>query len=387
MMAKTYTNLWPRIIEWETLIEAWARTAKGRTRQRDVICFRAQLEPKLIEIQSSLIHQTYQTGPYHRFFVYEPKKREIASLPLKDRVVQHALVQVIEPIFEARFIDQSFACRVGKGAHKGVDTVQRYIREVKREHGAVYALKADISKYFPSICHDVLKRILRRRIACKDTLWLIDGIIDSAADPDALTPRGIPIGNLSSQMFANIYLHELDHFVKHTLQETRYARYMDDFVVIHHDKDHLHGIRRDIEDFLWAELGLRTNSKTQVFPVGDGGRALDFLGYRIWPTHRALRKDSIHRMKRKMRRMASRYHKGEITWDEIDPVIMSWIGHARHADTYNLRSKVLGGVAFIPPPLIEDRKRIRGGGDVDTTYCVTLGDRHNIGYKRPKGRY
>ncbi len=136
-----------------------------------------------------------------------------------------------------------------------------------------------------------------------------------------------------------------------TLRERRYVRYMDDFAVIHHDKAHLHEVRRACEDFLWAELGLRTNAKTQVFPIGEPGRALDFLGYRIWPTHRALRKDCIHRMKRKMRRMASQYHRGEITWDDIDPVIMSWIGHARHADTYNLRTKVLGGVAFVPPPL------------------------------------
>jgi RNA-directed DNA polymerase len=266
---------------------------------------------------------------------------------------------VVDPIFEARYIDQSFACRVGKGAHKGADTLQRYMREVKREHGALYALKADISKYFPSVCHDVLKRLIRRRVTCPDTLWLVDGILDSSADPGALTPRGIPIGNLSSQMFANIYLNELDHFVKHTLREPRYVRYMDDFAVIHHDKAHLHQTRREIEDFLWAEIGLRTNAKTQVFPVGDDGRALDFLGYRIWPTHRKLRKDCINRMKRKMRRMAKLYHLGQMSWDEIDPVIMSWIGHAKHADTYNLRDKVLGGVAFVSSSLSRERARTR----------------------------
>lgn len=359
-MAKTYNNLWQHVISWPNLIDAWEKTAKGRRRQRDVITFTANLEPNLIEIQESLIHKTHRTGPYHRFFVYEPKKREIASLPLKDRVVQHALVAVLTPLFEPGFIDQSFACRVGKGAHKGADEVQRYIREVKREYGTVYALKADISKYFPSICHDAMKRIIRKRIVCADTLWLIDSIIDSAADNGDIMPRGIPIGNLTSQLMANIYLNELDRFAKHTLGARRYLRYMDDFAIIHHDKDYLHAARRDIEDFLWAQLGLRTNSKTQVFPVGDGGRALDFLGYRIWPSHRALRKDSINRMKRKMRRMAAQYHRGEITWDDIDPVIMSWIGHARHADTYNLRSKVLGGVAFVSSPL--SRKRLSAGG-------------------------
>lgn len=358
-MAKTHNDLWQQILSWPNLIEAWRRTAKGRTRQRDVIAFRANLEPNLIELQESLIHKTYRTGPYHRFFVFEPKRRQIASLPLKDRVVQHALVQVIEPIFEALFFDQSYACRVGKGAHRGADAVQQQLRQVKREHGEVYALKADISKYFPSICHDAIKRIIRRRITCPDTLWLIDSILASAADPDALIPRGIPIGNLTSQMFANIYLNELDHFVKHTLCEKSYTRYMDDFAIIHHDKAHLHQVRRDIEDYLWADLGLRTNAKTQVFPVGDGGRALDFLGYRIWPTHRALRTDSIHRMKRKMRRMASLYHRGDMAWEQIDAVIMSWVGHARHADTYNLRGKVLGGVGFVPPPLHLMRHRVR----------------------------
>lgn len=356
-MAKTHTNLWPQIIAWPNLVDAWDRTARGRTRQRDVITFRADLEPNLIAIQEGLIHKTHRTGPYHRFFVYEPKKREISSLPLKDRVVQHALVSVIDPIFESRYIDQSFACRVGKGAHKGADTLQRYMREVQRERGVIYALKADISKYFPSICHDVLRRIVRRQITCPDTLWLIDEIITSSADAGVLMPRGIPIGNLASQAFANLYLNELDHFVKHTLRERRYVRYMDDFVILHHDKDHLHEARRAIEDFLYAELGLRTNHKTQVFPVRTGGQAVDFLGYRVWPTHRALRTDSIHRMKRKMRRMAKLYHKGQMTWDEIDPVIMSWIGHAKHADTYNLRDKVLGGVGFVPPPLCLERRR------------------------------
>jgi len=356
-MAKTHDNLWPRIASFEALSEGWRRTSKGRTRQRDVITFRGDLEPNLIALEESLHAGTYRTGPYKTFHVFEPKKRLVSALPLKDRVVQHSLVAVLEPIFEREMIGQSFACRTGKGAHRGADLVQRYLREVKRESGAVFALKADISKYFPSVCLDALRRMIARRVRCERTLALIDDILASAADADALIPRGIPIGNLTSQLFANIYLHQLDHFAKHTLKLSRYVRYMDDFVVVGPNKAALHETRREIEDFLWAELGLRTNSKTQVFPVGDDGRALDFLGYRIWPTHRALRKNSVNRMKRKMRRMATLYHRGLITWDEIDPVIMSWIGHARHADTYNLRTKVLGGVAFVPPPLSMRRLR------------------------------
>lgn len=349
-MARTYKNLWPYITSFDALVRAWWRTASGRRYQRNVVEFQAELEPNLIAIQESLIHKTYQTGPYRRFHIYEPKRREISSLPLKDRIVQHALVETIEPIFERGFIDHSFACRPGKGAHKGANKVQEHLRAVQRRHGAVYALKGDVSKYFPSVCHDPLLRILRRRIACPDTLWLLEGIIRGGGEGGEILPRGIPIGNLASQLLANIYLNELDQYVKHAMRERCYVRYMDDFALIHHDKAHLHDCRREIEDFLWASLGLRTNAKTQVFPVATGGRSLDFLGYRIWPSHRALRKDSINRMKKKMKRMSRQYRAGVIGWPEIDPVITSWIGHARHADTYNLRTKVLGGVTFVAPP-------------------------------------
>lgn len=342
-MAKTYKNLWPDIIDFGSLLHAWSRTEKGRRRQHDVLAFKANLEPNLINIQNHLIYKTYETGPYKDFQIYEPKQRTVSALPLKDRVVQHSLVGVIEPIFESRFIAQSYACRPGKGAHQGADKVQTYMREVKREHGQVYALKADIAKYFPSVCHDVLRRLLRRRIACPDTLWLLDQIISSTDDEGSLLPRGIPIGNLTSQLFANIYLHELDMFAKNDLREARYVRYMDDFVVIHHDKDHLHSVRADIEHFLWSELGLRTNSKTQVFPIEKkGGRGLDFLGYRIWPTHRALRKDSIQRMRKKMKYMAKLYGLGQMEAPAIQAVVRSWVGHAKHADTYDLRRNVLG---------------------------------------------
>ena len=350
-MAKTYDDLFGSFTTFEALHRAWGRVIRGRRSQTDVIRFERDLEPNLIDIQNALIWKTYQTGPYRNFRVFEPKERNISALPLKDRIVQHALVETIEPIWEKRFIFDSYACRPGKGTHSGADRAQAFLRAALREQGEVYVLKADISKYFPSVCHDVLKRLIRRRIACKDTLWLIDGIIDSSAEPGMVLPRGIPIGNLTSQLFANIYLHELDEFVKYGLREKRYLRYMDDFAIVGTSKAHLHETRRAIEDFLHANLGLRTNHKTQVFPVSTtNGRSLDFLGYRIWPTHRKIRKDSAGRMRRKMKRMARQYHEGKITLDQVSQVVMSWVGHAGHADTFRLRSRVLGDVAFIPPP-------------------------------------
>lgn len=351
-MAKTYKNLFEQFTTFEALHAAWLRVIKGRRHQLDVIRFENDLETNLIEIQNSLLWKTYQTGPYRNFKVFEPKERDIAALPLKDRIVQHALIEALDPIWAARFIHDTYACRPGKGTHAGADRAQAFLRASQREHGTVYVLKADISKYFPSICHDVLKRLIRRRVACPDTLWLIDNIIDSTAEAGDPMPRGIPIGNLTSQLFANIYLHELDEFVKFDLREKQYLRYMDDFAVIGGDKAHLHRVRRDIEDFLHARLGLRCNHKTQIFPVSPtNGRALDFLGYRIWPTHRKIRKDSAGRMRRKMKRMARLYHEGKMSWDQVHQVIMSWIGHAGHANTFKLRTRVIGDVAFIPPPL------------------------------------
>lgn len=258
----------------------------------------------------------------------------MAALPFRDRVVQHALVAAIEPVWEARFIFDSYACRVGKGTHAGADRAQALLRKVQRQHGKAYVLKADIHHFFASIDHGILKLLLRKRIACSDTLWLLDNIVDSTVGV------GIPIGNLTSQLFANIYLHELDRFVKQDLREQYYMRYMDDFIVVHHDKAYLQQVRSEVEQFLGDKLKLATNSKTQVFPVAlYRGRALDFLGYKIWPTHRLLRKDSV----RKMRRKVLLHRKGKLGRDKLLLSAKSWLGHARHANTFILIRRLFLG--------------------------------------------
>lgn len=343
-MAKTYKGLYPRIYEFEHLHTAYLKARKGKRYEREVVAYSARLEEELIQLQNELIWRTYETGPYRAFKVFEPKERQVAALPFRDRVLQHALVSVIEPIWEARFIHDSYACRPNKGTHGGADRAQQFLRKVKRKHGQVYALKADIAKFFQNVDHAILKRLLAKRIACRDTLALLHSIIDTWEDGPG---RGIPIGNLTSQLFANLYMHELDEFVKYQLRERHYVRYMDDFVIIHHDKQHLHQLRRTIEAFLGEQLRLVTNHKTQVFPVRPlGGRPLDFLGYRIWPTHRKLRKDSAKRMRRKLKRLARLFAAGKIALEQIQPRIQSWIGHANHASTYRLRKHIMGSVSF-----------------------------------------
>lgn len=347
VMAKTYNNIYPEIYSFESLHAAYIRARRGKRDRAEVQQFEVDLEGNLIQLQNELIWGMYQTGRYRTFMVYEPKERVVAALPFRDRVVQHALVAAIEPIWECRFIHDSYACRPGKGTHLGASRAEAMLRKVKREHGSVCVLKADIAKYFYSIDHGVMKRLIRRRIRCKRTLALLDNIIDSTATSGDAHPVGLPIGNLTSQLFANIYLHELDEFVKHDLREKNYVRYMDDFMIAHHDKAHLHRIRAKIERFLWERLRLKTNSKTQVFPVGERyGRALDFLGYRIWTTHRRVRKSSISRITRTLRLLRKQYAAGKVGLSKIRESVISWIAHASHAESYGLRRKLLGGIPF-----------------------------------------
>ena len=346
-MAKTYNNLFPQVYSFEALHSAYLRARAGKRSQPEVQAFERDLEGELIQLQNQLIWGEYRTGAYKTFLVHEPKERLVAALPFRDRVVQHALVAAIEPIWECRFIADNYACRPRRGTHRGADRAQAMLRQVLRTHGRVYVLKADIAKYFPSIDHAVLKTQIRRRIACRPTLALLESIIDSANQINDVPGVGLPIGNLTSQLCANVYLHELDEFAKHGLRERHYIRYMDDFIIVHHDKDHLHRRRAQLEAFLQTRLRLRTNSKTQVFPVGLlRGRALDFLGYRIWPTHRKLRKSSIVRIKHTLRKLHTLYSAGLIGLERVGQSVRSWVEHARHANTWLLRRCTLQGFAL-----------------------------------------
>ena len=339
-MAKTYKNIFPQIYDFEALYRAYLKARRGKRDQAEVLRFERDLEGELIQLQNELIWDQYETGLYRVFEVHEPKRRIAAALPFRDRVVHHALVAALEPIWELRFIYHSYACRVGKGMHRGANQAQLWLRAVQRQHGRVYVLKADIASYFASIDHEIMLRLLAKRVACERTLALCAQVINSWSP-------GLPIGNLTSQLWANVYLHALDEHVKHELREHRYMRYMDDWIIVHHDKEHLHDRRRHLANWLHDELGLRLHHKTQVFPVAaHRGRALDFLGYRIWTTHRKLRKDSVRRMNRRLKRLQHQLAAGLIDWERINATVQSWVAHARHANSYQIRRDVLSRVAF-----------------------------------------
>ena len=342
---KTYKNLYPKIYDFDNLHMAYLKARRCKRYRHDVLRFSANLEDNLIDIQNHLIWKTYRTGRYRFFTVYEPKERLIASLSFRDRVVHHALHNIIEPIFERSMIHDSYACRKEMGVLSGVQRTTRFLRDSTRRWGRVYCLKGDVKKYFPSVHHETLKQIIRKRIACPDTLEMIDRIIDSTGEE-----VGMPIGNLTSQLFANVYLSELDHFVKEECGVKYYIRYMDDFVILYDDKRVLKNLLEDVEYYLRVALRLRLNDKTQIFPVGP--RPIDFLGYRIFPEYRLLRKGNLRRTKRKLKKFARLYALGQISLLDVQPSIVSWIGHAQHADSWRVRNKILNNLIFTREVLV-----------------------------------
>lgn len=325
-----------KIFDFENLLNAAYQCRKGKTKRHSTLIFFNNLEENIIELQNELMWDLYQMSPYRHFYVFEPKRRLISAPHFRDRVIHRAIYNVIEPLFDERYIYDSYACRRNKGTHKGADRAQKFIRRVEAKHSKAYALKADISRYFSSIDHFILKSILDAKLQCNRTKALLFYIIDNS--PSDALGVGIPLGNLTSQIFANVYLNELDQYVKQILKVKEYVRYMDDFTIIHHDKRQLHEWRKEIEQFLWQKLRLKTNSKTQVFPIAkQNGRSLDFLGYRIYGSHRLLRKSSVKRIKTKLKKYRKQFANGEIELSDINQNIQSWLGHASHANSHGLK--------------------------------------------------
>lgn len=341
-MARTYGGLFPRIRDFAALLQAHRVARRGKRDRREVQAFEQDLEGHLFALQRLLDRGEYRTAPYRVFWLYEPKPRQIAALPYPDRVLQQALVAVCEPLWEPGFDPHSYACRPGRGMHRGADYAQHLLRQCRRTHGRVYVLKGDIAQYFRSVDHARLFALLARRIRCTRTLDLCAEILDSARSLHGGQAVGIPIGNRTSQLWANVYLDALDREVRHRHRVAGYARYMDDFVIIHPNKAYLHAMRRALGAWLEDALGLRLNAKTQVFPVAlHHGRGLDFLGYHLWPTHRRLRLSSIQRMDRSLRLAQAAARAGCLDRQLLGQQVASWQAHASRASTAGLQRQLL----------------------------------------------
>lgn len=288
---KTYVNIFENAFSFENLLAAYMRARRGKQGRHEIATFGWRLEAKLLALREELLSGSYAHGVYRHFIVSDSKRREIQAAPFRDRVVHHAVVAALEPIFDKGFIYDTYACRVGKGTQAALARFEQFSC-VSR-----YVLSMDISKYFASIDHAVLLSLLKRKIADARMLALCEKIIASTEDSPG---RGIPIGNLTSQLFANIYLNEFDQYAKHTLHLPRYIRYMDDIAILSDDKQQLHEVKGAAAVFMRERLGLVLHPrKVQVMPLAAG---VDFLGYRLFPHHRLLRKSTVVRFVARLKR-------------------------------------------------------------------------------------
>ncbi len=365
---KTYRDLYPKLCSFENLYLAYRDARRGKRKHASVAGFEYDQEKELLLLRDELQAGTWSPGPYHSFYIHDPKRRLISAAPFRDRVVHHALINVIEPIWEARFIDDSYANRLGKGTHRALDRCQQFAQRWP------YALQCDLKQYFPSIDHALLRAELARRIRDETALDACDRVIASGVgvlseeydmqwfpgdDPStllpvagqgllaALRPRGLPIGNLTSQFWANVYLNDFDHFVKQELKCKGYVRYVDDFLLFGDDKAQLWQWRSAVIDYL-AGLRLRLHEDRAQAVLATNG--IPFLGFRVYPTHRRLKRRNGVNFQRRFKGLVLALARREIGLEQLHAAARGWINHARYGDTFGLREAVLGRWALTPGP-------------------------------------
>ena len=347
--------MYAELCSWDNLLLAYRYAARGKRGRAAAARFEHRLEDHLVLLQEELRGQTYQPGRYTSFFIHEPKRRLISAAPFRDRVVHHALCQVIEPIFERSFVHSSYANRAGKGTHRALDHVQH----LARQHG--YVLQCDIRQFFPSIDHAILHSTLARQVDDPHLMWLVDRILTSGVgvlseqyemvyfrgdDLFAVNrPRGLPIGNLTSQFWANCYLNPFDHFVLRELRCPAYVRYVDDFLLFGDEKRQLWEWRRQIEQRL-ARLRLTIHPGVQPQPVTEG---IPFLGFVVFPDRRRLKRRKGVHFRRKAQAMASDVQAGRTSLAHLHASVRGWINHVRYGNTVGLRKSILGTLRLRPP--------------------------------------
>lgn len=312
---KRHGYLYEKIISIENLKEADRKAQRGKKKQFGVKKHNKNREQNILKLHEMLKNKTYKTSEYSVMVIFEPKRREISRLEyFPNRIVHHAIMNYLEPIFVNSFIAQTYSCIKGRGIHKCVKDLKKALRKIEE---TTYCLKVDIKKFYPSVNKKILKRLLRTKFKDKDLLWLLDEIIDS-------NEAGLPLGNYLSQWFGNFYLNGFDHWLKE-VKKVKYFRYCDDIVILHHDKQFLHNLRRDIQGYLDFYLRLQL-SKYQVFPVHS--RGINYVGYKTYHTHVLLRPSIKKRLKRMLKKNRNQQS------------IASYLGWLKYGNCRNLRRKL-----------------------------------------------
>ena len=343
---------------------AYRNASVGKRGRLATAAFEHHLEENLFALQDELRTRAYQPGKYHSFYIHEPKRRLISAAPFRDRVVHHALCNLIEPVFERSFITDSYANRIGKGTHRALNRCQEFARRYK------YVLQCDLEQFFPSIDLDILRRILYRELRDEQTRWLIDSIIESGAGvhKEAYTmrwfpsddlfavnrTRGLPIGNLTSQFWANCYLNAFDHFAKRTLRCPGYIRYVDDLLFFGDDKQDMWRWHTAIVDRL-AQLRLTLHDHVQPRPVSEG---VPFLGFIVFPQQRRLKPRKGFYFQRNFKRLLGMYSKSQCTLGDLNAAVQGWVNHVRYGNTIGLREAIFTEHSIPPSGITALRNRL-----------------------------
>lgn len=326
---KRHGGIYEKFCSWENIWLAYQKAKKGARVNQENAAFFFHLERELFQLQAEFLNLTYQPRPYRYFQIFDPKVRTISVAPFRDRVAHHALVNVLEPIYEKIFIFDSYATRKGKGHHAAIFRAQEYLKQ------NTWFFKSDIEKFFDSISHEKMLFILRKKIKDPPLLELAEKIIRNGGQDGV----GLPIGNLTSQFFANVFLNELDYFVKQELKMRSYIRYMDDFVLFHPDKDVLKNARRRIEDYLAKELFLSLKPQNTYFNQGLNG--LTFLGKRIFPEHIRIATPNLRRFSSRLEALEKGWQAGIIPEEKFLQQANSYWAIFSHYPTWKLRQKMI----------------------------------------------
>jgi len=343
---KIHRNLFNKIISLDNLFLAWTEFRKDKQQKPDVQKFEFSLEQNIFQLHYELETKTYKHGPYLGFYISDPKLRHIHKATVRDRVLHHAIFQTLNPLFDPTFISASFSCRLNKGTHKGVIALEKMMRQESKNYTRTcWVLKCDVKKFFDSINHQVLLKLLGNKINDSDTMWLLKEIIGSFSTKksDLFTQLGVPIGNLTSQLFANVYMNEFDQFMKHQLKVKHYARYTDDFVIVSTNRKYLSNLLTPIRLFLKNQLTLELHpSKISIRKCSYG---VDFLGYTVLPHYRLVRTKTKQRIFKKVRRNRERLEAGLISQESFEQSLQSYFGVLKHCQGHKI-SQELFYIAF-----------------------------------------
>ena len=331
--------MYKKIYSFENLLLAFKKAKIGKTKKRYVKRFKKDLRENILRLREELLNKTYKPHPLKTFILRDPKTRKINKSIFRDRIVHHALINIIKHLFESIFIYDSHANQIGKGTLKAIERFDKFKRKVSRNNTRkCFILKADIKHYFEEINHDILINILKRKIKDKNVLWLIKLIIHNQAIGGKKI-KGMPLGNLTSQFFANVYLNELDQFAKHKLRAKYYIRYVDDFVILHDSKDQLKKWKDEISVFLKEKLDLELHpNKSHILKLEKG---IKFLGFRIFNHHKLLRKSNMIHFERKLNQMKIMLEENLLNREEIVEKLEGWLAYATEGNTYKYRKYIV----------------------------------------------